>query len=282
MKVTGKLRDYAGITVGALITAAALNMFLIPNKVAAGGVSGLATVLHYVLGWPVGIIMLALNVPLLLGGIKVLGASFGIYTLYGAAVLSLAIDLLAPYTPVLTQDLLLSSLYGGVLSGIGMGLVFRFGGTTAGTDVLAAILNKLFGISVGQALLGADFFVITLAGLIFRSAELPLYGLISLFVTAKIIDLVQEGWSTAKAFLIMSQNNQEIAKAIMDEIGRGVTLFQGKGGYSGVNRDILFCVISTREVMRLKDLVYRYDRRAFVIVVDAHDVLGEGFKELRY
>lgn len=274
-----KLRDYAGITLGALITAAALNLFLIPNKVAAGGVSGLATVLHYVLGWPVGAIMLALNIPLLLGGIKVLGASFGIYTLYGAGILSLAIDLLAPYTPVLTKDLLLSSIYGGVLSGVGMGLVFRFGGTTAGTDVLAAILNKLFGISVGQALLAADFFVITLSGLIFRSAELPLYGLISLFVTAKIIDVVQEGWSRDKAFLIMSDHNQKISQAILQELGRGVTFLQAKGGYSGANREVLFCVVSTREVSRLKDLVYRFDQRAFVIVADAHEVLGEGFKQ---
>ena len=274
-----KLRDYAGISLGAFITAAALNLFLIPNKVAAGGVSGLATVLHYVLGWPVGAIMLALNIPLLLGGIKVLGASFGIYTLFGAAILSLAIDLLAPYTPVLTQDLLLSSIYGGVLSGFGMGLVFRFGGTTAGTDVLAAILNKLFGISVGQALLAADFFVITLSGIIFRSYELPMYGLLSLFVTAKIIDVVQEGWSRDKAFLIMSDHNKEISQAILQELGRGVTFLQAKGGYSGADRQVLFCVVSTREVSRLKDLVYRYDKRAFVIVADAHEVLGEGFKE---
>jgi uncharacterized membrane-anchored protein YitT (DUF2179 family) len=258
----------------------ALNLFLIPNKVAAGGVSGLATVLHYVLGWPVGVIMLTLNIPLLIGGITVLGASFGIYTLYGAAVLSLAIDLLAPYTPVLTQDLLLASVYGGVLSGVGMGLVFRFGGTTAGTDVLAAILNKLFGVSVGQALLAADFFVITVAGLIFRSAELPMYGLISLFITAKIIDLVQEGWSTAKAFLIMSSHNQDISQALQQEIGRGVTFFQGRGGYTGAPHDIVFCVVSTREVSRVKDLVYRFDPRAFVIVADAHEVLGEGFKEM--
>jgi uncharacterized membrane-anchored protein YitT (DUF2179 family) len=280
--VTGKLRDYAGITVGALITAGALNMFLVPNRIADGGVSGLATVLHYVSGWPVGVIMLSLNIPLLLCGIKVLGASFGIYTLYGAVVLSFAVDLLAPYIPVLTRDLLLSSIYGGVLTGLGMGLVFRSGGTTAGTDVAAAILHKWFGISLGQALLGVDIFVITLAGVVFRSAELPLYGLISLYITTKIIDLVQEGWSTSKAFFIMSDLNQEISQAIQKEIGRGVTFFHGKGGYSGDSRDILFCVVSTREVSRVKDLVSSLDRRAFVIVADAHEVLGEGFKELRY
>lgn len=280
--MAGKLRDYAGITLGVLITAAALNMFLIPNKIADGGVSGLAIVLHYVSDWPVGVIMLSLNIPLLLLGIKVLGASFGVYTLYGAVVLSLAVDLLAPYMPTATTDLLLSSIYGGVLVGLGMGLVFRSGGTTAGTDVAAAILNKLFGISLGQALLGVDMFVITLAGVVFRSVELPLYGLISLFITSKMVDLVQEGWSTSKAFFIISEKNQEISQAIQTEIGRGVTFLQGKGGYTGSSRDILFCVVSTREVSRIKDVVYRCDHRAFVIVSDAHEVLGEGFKELRY
>ncbi|MDU4959284.1 MAG: YitT family protein [Sporomusaceae bacterium] len=280
--MNGKLRDYAGITLGALLTAAALNVFLVPNRIADGGVSGLAIVLHYLSGWPVGMIMLAVNIPLLLCGVKVLGASFGIYTLYGAIVLSFAVDLLAPYMPILTRDLLLSAVYGGVLNGLGMGIVFRFGGTTAGTDVAAAILNKWFGVSLGQALFGVDIFVITVAGLVFRSVELPLYGLISLFITAKVIDLVQEGWGTSKAFFIMSEHNGKISCAIQQEIGRGVTFFHGRGGYSGESRDILFCVVAVREVSRVKDLVSRIDRRAFLIVADAHEVLGEGFKELRY
>lgn len=280
--MTGRLRDYAGITLGALLTATALNMFLVPNRIADGGVSGLAIVLHYLSGWPVGMIMLAVNIPLLLCGIRVLGASFGIYTLYGAVVLSLAVDLLAPYVPVLTRDLLLSAVYGGVLNGAGMGIVFRFGGTTAGTDVAAAILNKWLGISLGQALLSVDIFVITVAGIVFHSAELPLYGLISLFIAAKIIDLVQEGWGTSKAFLIMSERNQEISQSIQRDIGRGVTFFHGRGGYSGEDRDILFCVVSVREVSRVKDLVSRLDPHAFLIVADAHEVLGEGFKSLRY
>lgn len=195
------IRSIIGITIGAILTAVALNMFLIPNKVAAGGVSGMATVLHYLIGVPVGITMLALNVPLFLASIKVLGAKFGMRTLYGAAILSVVIDLTAPFTPVLTHDLLLSSLYGGVLSGVGMGLVFRFGGTTAGTDLLAAIINRLTGVSVGQSLLAVDFFVIASAGIAFASAELSLYALISLWLTSHIIDLIQEGQVRRKLFL---------------------------------------------------------------------------------
>lgn len=275
--MTKGIRGYAGITLGAVLTAVALNMFLIPNKVAAGGVSGMATVLHYLVGAPVGLTMLALNIPLFLAAIKVLGAKFGVRTLYGAAVLSAVIDLTAPYTPVLTHDLLLSSLYGGVLSGVGMGLVFRFGGTTAGTDLAAAIINKLTRVSVGQALLAVDFFVIASAGVAFASAELSLYALISLWLTSHIIDLVQEGPSTAKAFLIMSASPDAVAARIMADMDRGVTYLQGKGGYTGASRDVLFCVVSTSEVSRLKDIIDGVDPRAFVIVADAHEVLGEGF-----
>lgn len=275
-------RTYAGITLGAILTAVALNMFLIPNKVAAGGVSGMATILHYLVGAPVGVTMLALNIPLFLASVKVLGARFGLRTLYGAAILSVAVDLSAPFTPVLTHDLLLSSLYGGVLSGLGMGLVFRYGGTTAGTDLAAAIINKLTRISVGQALLGVDFFVISAAGIAFKSAELALYALISLWLTSHIIDLVQEGPSTAKAFVIVSDAADEVARRILAEMDRGVTYFHGKGGFTGQARDILFCVVTASEVVRLKELITAVDPRAFVIVADAHEVMGEGFSRREF
>jgi len=275
--MTKKLRSYTGITLGAVITAVALDMFLIPNKVAAGGVSGLATVLHHLFGVPVGAAMLALNIPLFLASVKVLGAKFGVRTLYGAAILSLVIDLAAPFIPVLTHDLLLSSLYGGVLTGVGLGLVFRFGGTTAGTDLAAAIINKLTRVSVGQSLLAVDFCVITFAGIAFASAELSLYALISLWLTSQIIDLVQEGPSSAKAFFIMSEFSEEVARRIIAEMNRGVTFFQGRGGYTGRSREVLFCVVSTGEVGQLKDLVTAIDPAAFVIVADAHEVMGEGF-----
>ncbi|QJW45573.1 YitT family protein [bacterium BFN5] len=271
------LRQYLGIALGSVVTAVGLNMFLIPNKVAAGGVSGLATVLHYVVGYPVGATMLALNIPLFLLSLKVLGTRFGINTLYGAAILSIAIDGTAPFTPVLTQDLLLSSLYGGVLSGIGMGLVFRFRGTTAGTDLAAAIINKLVGISVGQALLFVDFFVILSAGIAFKSPELSLYALISLFVTTQLIDLIQEGPSSAKAFIVMTMSPDKVAEAILAEMERGVTYLQGRGAYTGAVRETLLCVVSTSEVTALKDLIYHIDKSAFVIVADVHEVLGEGF-----
>ena len=271
------LRDYLGIVLGVVLTAVALNMFLIPNKIAAGGTSGLATVIHHLTGLPVGMTMLSFDIPLLLISIRILGGRFGVNTLFAAAVMSATIDLSAPYIPVLTHDLLLSSLYGGVLCGVGMGLVFRFHGTTAGTDLVAAMINKVFGVSIGQALLGADFFVVALAGVAFGNAELSLYALICLFVTAQVIDLIQEGPSSAKAFFIMSVHSGRVADAILQELGRGVTFLSGRGAYTGAERDVVFCVVSVREVSRVKNLVARIDSKAFVIVTDAHEVLGEGF-----
>lgn len=274
-------RDYLGITVGATITAVGLNMFLVPNKIAAGGVSGLATVLHYLLDWPVGLIMLAFNIPLFIAGIKIMGARYGLNTLFGAGALAVAIDVTAPFTPILTSDLLLSSLYGGVVCGIGMGLVFRSKGNTAGTALAAVILNKLLGIRIGQAMMAADFFVIVFAGVAFKSAELALYALISMFVTGQIIDLVQEGPSSSKAFFIMSNQQDKVAEAILSEMDRGVTRFQATGGYTGQPREMLLCVVSTSEVTQLKELIYEIDSKAFVIVTSAHEVLGEGFTEVK-
>lgn len=271
------LINYLGIATGAVITAAGLDLFLIPNKIAAGGVSGLATVIHYIAHIPVGVTMLALNIPLFLLSIKKLGVHFGLNTLFGAVVLSAAIDIIARVAPVITQDIFLSTLYGGMVCGLGMGIVFKYHGTTAGTDLAAKLIQKYTGMSVGQALLGVDFFVITMAGIVFNSFELAMYALISLFVTSKVIDLVQEGRSDTKAFFIISNKPAEVANTIMREMERGVTFLQGRGGYTETARDVLFCVVTSAELSTLKKIIHDTDTGAFVIVADTNEVLGEGF-----
>lgn len=271
------LINYIGIAVGAIITAAGLDLFLIPNKIAAGGVSGLATVIHYMAHIPVGVVMLVLNVPLFLFSVKQLGMRFGLHTLFGAVVLSVAIDVIARFAPVITQDIFLSTMYGGVVVGLGMGIVFKYHGTTAGTDLAAKLLNKFTGVSVGQALLAVDFFVIATAGIVFNSFELAMYALISLFVTSKVIDLVQEGRSDTKAFFIISDKPAEVANAIMYDMERGVTVLQGRGGYTQAQRDVLFCVVTSAELSTLKRIIHVTDPGAFVIVADTNEVLGEGF-----
>ncbi|MDK2836168.1 MAG: hypothetical protein PWP21_945 [Thermosediminibacterales bacterium] len=270
--------DYFLIFIGSLLTALSLNMFLVPNRIAAGGVSGVATILHFTARLPVGLTMLVLNLPLFLAGLKFLGLSFGFRTVLATLLLSFLTDVTARF-PVVTSDLILASVYGGIVMGVGLGLVLRSGATTGGSDLAARLVHRFFGdISVGQALLGIDFLVITAAGMVFN-LELAMYALFSLFISSRVIDLIQEGMNYAKAAYIISVKSKEIARCILDELNRGVTVLGGRGGYTGENREILLCVISRLEVSRLKNLVHSLDPNAFVIISDVHEVLGEGFKQ---
>ena len=271
--------EFLWVNAGVVLVALGLNIFLIPNKIAAGGVSGAATVLHYVLNLPVGMTMLAMNIPLFLMGIYRLGLTFGFRSLYGTISLSLIIDLTAPLLPVPTQDTLLASLYGGVIVGLGLGLVFRFRGTTGGTDLAAAILRSYTGINIGQLLFLVDAVVVLAAGIAFQSWELAMYALITIFVVAWVIDLVQEGVSYAKAFFIISKRAQDVTNAILHKLDRGVTILNGRGGFTGADQEVLFTVVNRSEVGRLKEVVYEIDPKAFVVLADVREALGEGFKE---
>lgn len=275
------LREIAGVSAGVLLTALGLDMFLIPNKIAAGGVSGIATIMYYLINVPVGLAMLFLNVPLFAAGIYRLGLRFGFRSLFGTVALSVAVDALAPFLPAPTQDILLAGLFGGVLVGLGLGLVFRFNGTTGGTDLAAALLRTYTGANIGQMLFLVDAAVVIAAGVVFQSAELAMYALITIFVTAWVIDLVQEGFSYTKAFLIISGRPSEIEAAIVRGLNRGATAWPAKGVYTGTEREIILSVVNRSEVSRLKDIVYETDPRAFVILADVHEVLGEGFKQYR-
>ncbi|RDV82124.1 YitT family protein [Ammonifex thiophilus] len=273
-------RDIVLILAGTVVMALGLDLFLVPNRIAAGGVSGLATVLHYTLHLPVGAVMLALNVPIFIWGFWRLGWGVGFRSVLGTVVLSLAVDSLAPVVSALTHDTLLASLYGGVVVGLGLALVYRGRGSTGGTALMAVILRSYTGVNVGQLLFLVDGAVVATAGIAFRSAELAMYALLSLFVSSWVIDLIQEGISDAKAFLIISDKHAAIAQAVLQDLDRGVTLWEGRGGYTGKARTLLLAVVSRSEVPRLKETVYRIDPRAFIILADVHEVIGEGFKEL--
>ena len=279
--VKEKIYYYLEITIGSLLTAVGLVVFLIPNKIAAGGVSGLATVLHYIFDWPVGQIILIINIPLFIAGVRSLGAKFGFRTLYGILVLAVGTDLLSAYyqnLPVVTTDPLLASIYGGGLLGLGVGLVFKAKGTTGGTDLVAQIVSKYSNISVGKSLLLVDFCVIALAGVTFNP-EVALYALISLFITSRVIDLVQEGFNISKATFIISDNQDEIKNSIISKMNRGVTVLKGEGGFTGHDKQILLCIINRSEISDIKRIVHKIDEEAFVIITEAHEVLGEGFDE---
>jgi uncharacterized membrane-anchored protein YitT (DUF2179 family) len=276
MKLKALVYDYLVITLGSFIGSLGLTMFLIPNKVAAGGVSGLATVLHYLFGLPVGWTMLAFNIPLFVAGVVFLGGGFGVKTLAGAILFSVFTEATKNF-PVLTHDLLLSTVYGGLILGAGLGLVFRVRGSTGGSDLAAMLINHFIpSVSIGRGILFVDFFVIALDGIAFNW-ELAMYSWIALYVSSKVIDLVQEGINYAKAVIIISDEAENISRKILNEMQRGVTCLGGKGGYTGRDKNVLLCVITRMELGRLKKIVQEADPRAFVIVHDVHEVLGEGF-----
>jgi uncharacterized membrane-anchored protein YitT (DUF2179 family) len=273
--------DYLGILIGVTIVALGLVWLQIPNKIAAGGVSGLSIIIYYLWHWPVAWTMLMLNLPLFLACLWVFGPRYGAKTLFGATLISIMVqfwETVAKLTP-LTTNHLLASLYGGVIVGVGVGIAFRFHGNSGGTDLAAQLLNRFTGIPVGQALLLFDGTVIVLAGIIFKSAELALYAIITLFVTSKVLDAVLEGLDYAKAAFIISDHSEAIGKMILTELKRGATGLSGRGLFSSSQREVILCVISRAEEVKLKELVHQIDPRAFIIITNVHEVLGEGFKE---
>jgi len=272
-----KIRDILGTALGTLITAAGLNFFLIPNRMNDGGLTGLAVVLHYLLGWPVGLLVFVLNVPLLMAVTYFIGVPFVARTLIGVTLLSFWLWFLPSHA--VTQDLLLAALYGGVLSGTGLGIVFRVGGSTGGTDLVARLLRHFTNLSMGSGLLGTDFFVIALTA-VFFGLRLGMYSAVALFVGTRVVDLIQEGLDFRKAVLVISEASGGIKQQVFDRLGRGVTELQGRGGYTQVERPVLLIVVSRSEVQEIKDIVYHQDPDAFLIISTVHEVLGEGFKEL--
>lgn len=281
-----RFRDFAFMTIGIVLTAYALVAFLIPNKIAAGGVSGLSTVIYYWaranlgINLPVGVQMLVMNVVLILVAFKFRGMHYVAKTLYGAVGLSVLVDVFARFTPALAgDDLLLAALYGGSLAGIGMGLVFKAGGNTGGTDIIAQLLSRRVPLGVGQLMLAIDATVTLLAALEF-GPRLAMYGVVAIFMTSSAIDLVLEGVSVEKAVWIISDSAGRIGEAINQEMGRGATRIEATGVYSGEKRGTLFVVLSRNEIDDLKAVVAAIDPRALVIISNVHEAIGEGFKEM--
>lgn len=268
--------DLIGVIIGTAVMAVAFNMFLIPNKIAAGGISGLGIILFHLYQVPVGLTVLLGNVPLFILAWTVLGWRFVAHSLAGTILLPFMLELTA-FLPLITTDLLLASVFGGIGVGLGLGIVFRSQGTTGGTALVAQLFNHFWGFSSGQSLIGADLVIIVAAGFVFNP-EVALFALLSLFVSGKVIDFVQEGFSFSKVALIISEKKQDaITEKIFEELGRGATFLEGRGAYSGEQKGIILCIVSQSQVTRLKNIVSEIDSSAFVIVSNVGEVLGEGF-----
>ncbi len=298
------LVDYIFITIGTFIMAIGIGVFLVDAKVVPGGVSGLSMAIHYLTGnrIPIGLMMLLLNIPLFIWGVKELGSRFGWRTFYGLVSSSFFIDLVRGDIPGLSfialqktetiidlhqNDFFFMILLGAVLLGLGLGIIFKFKGTTAGSDIVAAILHKRFGITPGQAIMAIDFIVIVFAGIVIffkdlspdkPAASLTLYAFFLLFVSARIIDIILDGFDYARSAIIISEKHREIAKTIVKRLSRGATAVKGRGLYSDTDREMIMTIVSRKEVGILKEIIENIDPKAFVIINNVHEVLGRGFR----
>lgn len=277
-----KIKDYALMTLGVAISVCGLNLFLVPNNIAAGGVSGIATIIHYLFNINLGLTIAVLNIPLFIFGFRKLGKLFAIRTGYCLALYS-ALAAVIPADRPPTDDIILGCLYGGVLMGAGLGIVIKAGGSTGGSDMAGVILNAHFKtFSISTFVLIIDFLVIGTAAFVFKNEgegyALALYAIASLYISTKLMDFITVGLQAAKAFYIISDKNDEIADMILTKMNRGVTALSAKGLYTGTDKTVLMCVIQWRsEGARLKSLVKNIDPKAFVIVGDVKEVMGEGF-----
>ncbi len=286
-------RDYILIALGALIQALSLRIFFVPADLASGGVSGIAQLINHFTGWPIGLMILIGNVPLFALGWRFLGGRrFAMRTAVAIVTYSLLTDLLlklpffAPNGAAsylisdLKGDIFLNSLYGAIISGIGYGLVYRARGTSGGSDILARILNKWRGVSMTQSYLVVDTAVILSAGFVFGWKQ-ALYAMITLYVSGLVAETVLEGGGTVRTAMIVTNKPEDVSARVMEDLERGVTYLEGRGGYTGNSRPVLYCVVSRAEVATLKTIVNEIDPEAFMVIGVAHEALGEGFTPLK-
>ncbi len=260
-----------------------MRLFLVPGQLVSGGISGAAQLVSHYTTWPIGLMVFFGNLPLFLLGWRYLGGPrFVARTGVAIAAFSLLTDALVWFIPPagLTHDLVLNSLYGGLMLGVGLGLVYRGQGTSGGSDILGRILNHRFGISISQAYLATDSIVVLAAGFVF-GWEFALYGLVMIYVSGLAAEVTTEGSSVFRTAIIVTHCPQEVAQKIMTEMERGVTFLSGRGAYTGTERDVIYCVVSRSEVSTLKSVVREMDPKAFMVIGEAHEAMGEGFRPLK-
>ncbi|NLO10833.1 MAG: YitT family protein [Candidatus Cloacimonetes bacterium] len=300
--ISRELYRYLGIIFGSLFFAMGYSWFLLPYNIAPGGVGGISQILSRYTGIPNGIGMILINVPLFIIGFIFVGKSFGTKSIYGMLVASLMTDLfnlkflhnlgiiknLAEYTHQVNghtiyaflppEDMLLTAVAGSVLLGLGLGLIFRFRGSTGGTDIPVALVKQRSGLSIGSAYYVVETGIILAVAIFLKDPKILIWGYINLFITTKITDLASEGLPYNKGVYIVSKENDEIKEQIYRQLNRGVTFFKARGGYAEKETDVLFCVLNRSQVPQLTDIVKDTDSQAFMIVTDVYDVLGYGFK----
>ena len=273
-----KVRSCGIITLGAVIYALAFDWFVAPNQIAMGGVTGLAQIVNALVPvLPVGVLSILVNVPLFLAGWRLLGGRLLVSIQYAMAVSSLAIDVIAWMHTFPPMDPILATLYGGAGMGVGLGLVFSQGATTGGTDIIGKLLKLKFPwLPIGKLVMIPDMVVVILAAVVFGTVNAALYGLIQMYLLSKVMDMILYGWDTSRVAYIITDRWEETVQGLLD-MNRGVTLLQGKGAYTGAEKQVLLVAFRQREIVPIKRMLREIDPKAFFIVCDAHEILGEGF-----
>lgn len=265
------------IFIGAVLMGVGLEIFLVPNQVIDGGIVGISIILSHLLGMKLGLFIFILNIPFFFIGYKQIGKTFALSTLFGIAILSITTALLHP-VPAFTEDVLLATVFGGIILGVGVGIVIRYGGSLDGTEILAILANKKLPFSVGEIIMFFNIFILGSAGFVFGWNR-AMYSLIAYFVAFKTIDVVIEGLDESKSAWIISEQYQEIGDAIIARLGRGVTYLNGEGAYTGDDKKVIFCVITRLEEAKLKSIVEDLDESAFLAVANIAEVRGGRFKK---
>jgi uncharacterized membrane-anchored protein YitT (DUF2179 family) len=265
------------IILGALLMSIGLEIFLVPNNIIDGGITGISIILSHVTGFKLGIFLFFLNLPFLIIGYKQIGKTFALSTLLGVAVMSFGTALLHPVKEV-TNDPLLAAVFGGIILGIGVGLVIRYGGSLDGTEIVAILFNKKLPFSVGETVMFFNIFILGSAGFVF-GWDRAMYSLMAYFIAFKMIDVTIQGLDESRSVWIISDKDQEIGEALLARLGRGVTYLHGEGGYTGEDKKVIFCVITRLEEAKLKSIIEDIDESAFLAVGSIHNVKGGNFKK---
>ncbi|MCF8217959.1 MAG: YitT family protein [Bacteroidales bacterium] len=276
-------RAYSLITLGTLILASGFVFFISPYKLAPGGTYGVAIILHHLLDTPIGLTALAIDIPLAIIGYKILGPRFGVKTVVGFLLTAFWVDFLNYFwegRQLVENEGLLTAIFGGVLLGAGLGLIFKSKATSGGSDIIAMVLNRYTGQSLGHLLIYIDSAIVLGGLLAFQDWKIPLFSWITIFVTGKVIDIILEGVSYEKTLFIVSDHANEIRDKIINDLQRGGTFIRGEGMYQGKDKTIIFTVVNRRELTILQDYIYQIDSNAFLTVINANEILGGGFKPL--
>lgn len=278
------IKNYSLIIIGAFIMASGFVLFITPYKIVPGGVYGISIVLHYMFGTPVGAMALIFDIPLTLIGIKVLGPRFGMKTVVGFLSTALFMDTITYFygtQPLVEGDALLSSIFGGLFIGLGLGLIFKSRATSGGTDIVAMMASKYTKLPVGQLLIIIDSVIVLLGLLVFGDWKIPLYSLIVIFIVGKVVDVILEGMNYDKVLFIVSDKHKEIRDKIVNDLNRGGTFLKGEGMFAGEEKTISFAVVNRREMTMLHDFINSIDPKAFITVLNANEILGNGFRSLK-